>query len=77
MVNNKAAVNFEKLLSDESQDFKTVQILDETGQVVNPELMPDLSDDQLVELMKQMVWSRVLDQRATALNRQGRLGFYA
>ena len=36
MVNNKAAVNFEKLLSDESQDFKTVQILDETGQVVNP-----------------------------------------
>ncbi|MDG2979162.1 pyruvate dehydrogenase (acetyl-transferring) E1 component subunit alpha [Latilactobacillus curvatus] len=77
MANNKAAVNFEKLLSDESQDFKTVQILDETGQVVNPELMPDLSDDQLVELMKQMVWSRVLDQRATALNRQGRLGFYA
>ena len=72
MANNKAAVNFEKLLSDESQDFKTVQILDEAGQVVHPELMPDLSDDQLVELMKQMVWSRVLDQRATALNRQGR-----
>ena len=24
-----------------------------------------------------MVWSRVLDQRSTALNRQGRLGFFA
>ncbi|KRL58473.1 pyruvate dehydrogenase (E1 alpha subunit) [Latilactobacillus fuchuensis] len=77
MANKHAAVDFDKLLNSESQEFKTVQILDETGKVVNPEIMPDLSDEELVDLMKQMVWSRVLDQRATALNRQGRLGFYA
>lgn len=47
------------------------------GKVVNEDLVPDLSDDELVELMTRMVWSRVLDQRSTALNRQGRLGFYA
>lgn len=77
MAQHKAAVDFEKIISDESQDFQTVQILDENGKVVNPDLLPDLTDEQLVELMKQMVWSRVLDQRSTALNRQGRLGFYA
>ena len=39
--------------------------------------MPELSDDELVELMKRMVWTRVLDARSISLNRQGRLGFYA
>lgn len=71
------AVDFDQLLKGESASFKTIQILDEVGKVVNADIMPDLSDDQLVDLMSQMVWARVLDQRATALNRQGRLGFYA
>src|SRR5690625_7400641 len=39
--------------------------------------MPELSDEDLVELMRRMVYTRVLDQRSIALNRQGRLGFYA
>ncbi|WP_132744658.1 pyruvate dehydrogenase (acetyl-transferring) E1 component subunit alpha [Scopulibacillus darangshiensis] len=54
-----------------------VQILNEDGEIVNEKAMPDLSDDELKELMKQMVYTRVLDQRAISLNRQGRLGFYA
>ncbi|MCH2930718.1 pyruvate dehydrogenase (acetyl-transferring) E1 component subunit alpha, partial [Listeria monocytogenes] len=54
-----------------------VQILNEKGEIVNPDLMPDLTEDQLVELMTRMVWTRVLDHRSISLNRQGRLGFYA
>ena len=54
-----------------------VQILDENGNVVNEDLVPDLTDEQLVELMERMVWTRILDQRSISLNRQGRLGFYA
>ncbi len=54
-----------------------VQVLDEKGKVVNKDLMPDLSDDQLVELFKEMLWSRILNDRSTKLNRQGRLGFFA
>lgn len=78
MAKQHAAVDFKKLLENQDADFKpTIQILDEAGKVVNPDIMPDLSDDQLVDLMSKMVWQRVLDQRATALNRQGRLGFYA
>ncbi|MGP4073664.1 pyruvate dehydrogenase (acetyl-transferring) E1 component subunit alpha [Piscibacillus sp. B03] len=54
-----------------------IQILNEDGEIVNEDAMPDLSDDDLVELMRRMVYTRVLDQRSIALNRQGRLGFYA
>ncbi|WP_240508005.1 pyruvate dehydrogenase (acetyl-transferring) E1 component subunit alpha [Virgibacillus indicus] len=53
------------------------QILDEDGKIVNKDDMPDLSDEDLKELMRRMVYTRILDQRSIALNRQGRLGFYA
>jgi pyruvate dehydrogenase E1 component alpha subunit len=54
-----------------------VQVLDEKGNVVNPDMMPDLTNDELRELMRKMVFTRILDQRAIKLTRQGRLGFYA
>ncbi len=53
------------------------QVLNQDGEIVNDKYVPDLSDDELQELMKRMVYTRVLDQRSIALNRQGRLGFYA
>lgn len=53
------------------------QVLNQDGQVVDQDLLPDLSDDQLVDLFKQMVWSRIVNDRTTKLNRQGRLGFFA
>lgn len=59
------------------QEFQTFQILNENGEIVNKEEEPDLSDEQLRELMRRMVYTRVLDQRSISLNRQGRLGFYA
>ncbi|WLD94998.1 pyruvate dehydrogenase (acetyl-transferring) E1 component subunit alpha [Alkalihalobacillus sp. AL-G] len=59
------------------EEFETFQILDEEGEIVNKEAMPDLSDEDLQELMKRMVYTRIWDQRAISLNRQGRLGFYA
>ncbi|WP_067839828.1 pyruvate dehydrogenase (acetyl-transferring) E1 component subunit alpha [Amphibacillus sediminis] len=60
-----------------AEQFETFQILNEEGKVVNEEAMPNLSDDELKELMTRMVYTRILDQRSIALNRQGRLGFYA
>jgi len=70
-------LDFDALVADVDQDFPTLQILDEDGKLVNEDLMPEISDEELVELMSRMVWARTLDQRSTALNRQGRLGFYA
>ena len=36
------------------------QILNEEGQVVNEAAMPELSDEQLQELMRRMVYTRIL-----------------
>ena len=79
MASKKQKVLFEakKQLESVSDHFKTLQILNEEGEVVNEAAMPDLSDEQLQELMRRMVYTRILDQRSISLNRQGRLGFYA
>ncbi len=66
-----------KVLNDTQSKFEMVQILDVDGNVVNEDLVPNLTDEELVELMERMVWTRILDQRSISLNRQGRLGFYA
>jgi pyruvate dehydrogenase E1 component alpha subunit len=54
-----------------------LSILAPDGTVTNPELVPALTNEQLRELMYRMVFTRVWDQRAVSLGRQGRLGFYA
>jgi pyruvate dehydrogenase E1 component alpha subunit len=53
-----------------------LSILDEQG-VVDPALMPELSDGQLVELYRQMVRMRAFDDKALKLQRQGRMGTWA
>ncbi|MDO4670668.1 MAG: pyruvate dehydrogenase (acetyl-transferring) E1 component subunit alpha [Aerococcus sp.] len=73
----KQPVDYEKQLEHISEEFQMVRILDEEGNVVNEDIMPDLSDDELVDLMKWMVKSRTLHERSTAFSKQGRLGFYA
>ena len=60
-----------------AEQFEMLQILNEEGKVVNETAMPKLSNEQLQELMRRMVYTRILDQRSISLNRQGRLGFYA
>ncbi|MGC6768603.1 pyruvate dehydrogenase (acetyl-transferring) E1 component subunit alpha [Enterococcus sp. LJL51] len=77
MAKKQKPIDFNQLMDEVNAEFPTYQVLDQEGKVVNKDLVPDLSDEELVELMTRMVWSRVLDQRSTALNRQGRLGFYA
>ncbi|WP_088104939.1 pyruvate dehydrogenase (acetyl-transferring) E1 component subunit alpha [Halalkalibacter urbisdiaboli] len=66
-----------KTIEKVEEQFEAFQILDEQGNIINEAAMPDLSDEQLQELMKRMVYTRIWDQRAISLNRQGRLGFYA
>ncbi|WP_019152957.1 pyruvate dehydrogenase (acetyl-transferring) E1 component subunit alpha [Robertmurraya massiliosenegalensis] len=74
---NKASFDAKKQLEKVEEQFQTFQILNEEGEVVNEAAVPNLSDEQLQELMKRMVYTRILDQRSISLNRQGRLGFYA
>jgi pyruvate dehydrogenase E1 component alpha subunit len=77
MKGTKALIDGVQQLKAVEEQFQTLQILNEEGEVVNADAMPDLTDEQLKELMSRMVYTRVLDQRSISLNRQGRLGFYA
>lgn len=58
-------------------EIEALSILDEEGNVINEQEMPAIDDSQLKELMRRMVFTRIWDQRAVSLGRQGRLGFYA
>ncbi len=53
-----------------------VQILDDTGRVLNDAEVPDLSEAELVEMYEQMRLVRHFDERAVSLQRQGRMGTY-
>lgn len=77
MAQAKATVKIEDLLRPDNFDFSTVQIMDEEGKIVNEALLGDITDEDMVKFMEEMVWARELFERSTALNRQGRLGFYA
>jgi len=70
-------LDFEAQIKNVETHFPFVQIMDETGKIVNEDLMPELTDEQLVELFSDMLWSRALNDRSTTLARQGRLGFFA
>ncbi|PMX99451.1 pyruvate dehydrogenase (acetyl-transferring) E1 component subunit alpha, partial [Pseudomonas sp. MPR-R5A] len=51
----KATFDAKKQLEKVEEQFETLQILNEEGKVVNESAMPDLSDEQLQELMRRMV----------------------
>ncbi|WP_435197513.1 pyruvate dehydrogenase (acetyl-transferring) E1 component subunit alpha [Natronomonas sp. EA1] len=53
-----------------------VRILDENGEVVEGATVPDLSDEEMVEMYRNMKLARHFDQRAVSLQRQGRMGTY-
>lgn len=63
-------------MRDYKKEFKLQQIIDENGELVG-NVPTELSDDDLIEMMRRMVYMRVVDERSISLNRQGRLGLYA
>ena len=54
----------------------TVSVLDEDGRVRDGATVPDLSDDDLVEMYRDLKLGRHFDQRCVSLQRQGRMGTY-
>ncbi|WP_409368183.1 pyruvate dehydrogenase (acetyl-transferring) E1 component subunit alpha [Lysinibacillus sp. 38-6] len=74
---NNNIIDPQQTLAEIEDKFEMFQILNEEGEIINEEADPKLTDEELVELMTRMVYTRILDQRSISLNRQGRLGFYA
>ncbi|PID97758.1 MAG: pyruvate dehydrogenase (acetyl-transferring) E1 component subunit alpha [Actinobacteria bacterium] len=60
-----------------ADDFPIHSVLSPNGEIVDKQAMKQVSDKLLVELMEDMVWAHVFDQRIITLNKQGSLGNYA
>ena len=74
---NQKTFHLDSIADKYKEDFPFYQILNKEGKVVNKDLEPDLTNDELTELMRRLVWARTYDARVTLLNRQGALGNYA
>ena len=59
-------------------EFKVeyIQVMDESGKV-DSSLMPKLTPQQLKQMYEFMVFSRIADAKAIAMQRTGRIGTYA
>lgn len=64
------------IISEWTPSSEKVQVLNEDGEVVNEELMPDLSDDTLVQMYREMKLLREFDEKCVNLQRSNRMGTY-
>ncbi len=53
-----------------------IQVMNEAGEIVRPDLMPDWSPERIKEAYATMVLCRMADAKFTNLQRQGRCGTY-
>lgn len=56
---------------------KMFQIMDENGTILKPELMPDLTKEDLLNMYRLMIQTRETDKKALLYQRQGRMLTYA
>ena len=57
--------------------IEDLQVLDEHGQLINPDRAPQLSNDELKRIHRAMVLTRKLDIRMLNMQRQGQMGTFA
>lgn len=76
---NARILDFTAQLVAQDEEFPMLQVLNNEGKVVDEDGLKrsELTDDDLVKIMKNMVLSRQLDIRSTKLAKQGRFGFFA
>ena len=70
-------IDYKKIKEQSNQPMDNFQLIDESGKLLDEQIWNWMTEEEMVELMKRMVFMRILDERSTKLNRQGRLGFYA
>lgn len=54
-----------------------IQIMDQEGQIIKPDWMPELSGDDVLDMYKTMVFGRIIDEKVLQFQRQGRILTYA
>lgn len=72
-----AAIPWEEISASYGDAFPMHAVLSPEGEVLDKKALDQVPEETLVELMEDMVWAHVFDQRIIMLNRQGALGNYA
>ncbi|MFB6303839.1 MAG: pyruvate dehydrogenase (acetyl-transferring) E1 component subunit alpha [Haloferacaceae archaeon] len=54
-----------------------MRVLDEDGRVLDGATVPDVDDETLLDIHRDMLCARHFDERAVSIQRQGRIGTYA
>lgn len=54
-----------------------LQILDQTGKIINDKLVPKIKKDTLLKMYRTMILGRIMDEKALQFQRQGRMLTYA
>jgi pyruvate dehydrogenase E1 component alpha subunit len=58
------------------REDKVLRIIDNEGDILNQDLMPDLDDETIIKAYKSMLFARVTDHMAVSYQRQGRMYTY-
>lgn len=79
MSTGQEILDFNKQLEVQANEFPTLEVLDNEGNLVDEELYNEagITDEDLVNIMQRMVKQFVLNERSSKLAKQGRLGFVA
>lgn len=56
--------------------LQTYRVVDQDGQIVDPSFSPDISDETVIKLYKDMLFISIMDLIMFDAQRQGRLSFY-
>ena len=59
------------------REGRMLRIMNEKGEIINKQLMPEITEEQMLSLYEAMVTTRLLDTKALALQRSGRMGTFA
>lgn len=70
-------IPWDKIVKNYKDSFPMYTVLSATGEIVDEEAFAAVEEQTLVEIMADMVWANIFDQRIITLNRQGALANYA
>ncbi|UTW13111.1 thiamine pyrophosphate-dependent dehydrogenase E1 component subunit alpha [Marinobacterium rhizophilum] len=76
MDTQERTINTPDFTAGDALQIATYQVLAQDGTVIPGAVVPELDEAQALKIYRAMVFTRVLDERMLAAQRQGRLSFY-
>jgi pyruvate dehydrogenase E1 component alpha subunit len=74
--NHEILAQYPILNSWNPQSPEMIQVMNEHGEIVNPDLRPNISDQEILEIYFTMLKIRIADEKCINMQRQGRMGTY-